>query len=114
MAVITGISWDHINVFKTFDTYVEQFKLFIEMVKEKLIYFEDDSTLKNLVLKSKCKAEFIAYNTPAYEIINNKTILNGTELKVFGNHNMQNIKAAMEVCKILKSIKKFLAKHINF
>jgi UDP-N-acetylmuramate: L-alanyl-gamma-D-glutamyl-meso-diaminopimelate ligase len=113
VAVLTGISWDHINVFKTFDIYVEQFKLFIEMVKEKLIYFEDDNTLKNLVLKSKSKAKFIAYNTPAYEIINNRTIINGTELKVFGNHNMQNIKAAMEVCKILKIDEKSFLKNIS-
>ena len=113
VAVLTGISWDHINVFKTFDIYVEQFKLFIEMVKEKLIYFEDDNTLKNLVLKSKSKAKFIAYNTPAYEIINNRTIINGTELKVFGNHNMQNIKAAMEVCKILKIDKKSFLQSIS-
>ena len=113
VAVVTGISWDHINVFKTFDSYVQQFKYFIKMVKDTLIYFKDDNVLKNLVLESKSQANFISYKTPNYQILNNKTILKGKELKIFGNHNMQNIKAAMEVCKILKIDEKSFLKNIS-
>ena len=47
VAVLTGISWDHINVFKTLIYMLKLIQLFIEMVKEKLIYFEDDNKLKN-------------------------------------------------------------------
>tara|TARA_A100001388_G_scaffold277159_1_gene267128 strand:- start:27 stop:1370 length:1344 start_codon:yes stop_codon:yes gene_type:complete len=113
IAVISGISWDHINVFKTFESYIQQFKLFIEMVKHTLIYFEDDHNLKNLVLESKSNAKFITYGTPNHKILNNKTIFRGKELKIFGCHNMQNLKAAMEVCKILKIDEKSFLKNIS-
>ena len=54
---ITGIAWDHINVFPTFDNYLEQFRIFIDKIESKghLIYNETDNVLKDLVEKHKRK-----------------------------------------------------------
>ena len=54
IAVVSGIAWDHINVFPTFENYVQQFRIFVDKVSQsgKVIYFEDDAVLKEVVLSS--------------------------------------------------------------
>ncbi len=100
IAVISGIAWDHINVFPTFKKYVDQFRIFKNLVKETLIYFEEDIELKKL-MKEKTKCKKIAYNTPKYKIINGETYIENNKLSIFGKHNLQNINAAKIVCKEL-------------
>ena len=97
IAVISGISWDHINVFPTFDIYIDQFRIFKKMVSDTLIYFSDDKELCKLI-KEDNGCEVIPYSTPKHKIINGKTIIEKTELSVFGDHNLQNINAAKLVC----------------
>lgn len=104
IAVITGIAWDHINVFPTFENYTEQFSRFISMIEKKgtLIYYRHDPVLKKIAEESNNDILKIAYDVPESVIKNGITCLlkNGTEypLAVFGDHNLQNISAAREVC----------------
>jgi UDP-N-acetylmuramate: L-alanyl-gamma-D-glutamyl-meso-diaminopimelate ligase len=108
IAVITGIAWDHINVFPTFDFYLDQFKIFIEKIEKDgvLIYNETDEILKTLVENNKRDdIRYIPYGLPAYFIEAGITsVIIGkekTNLKIFGHHNLLNLQAAYSVCKEL-------------
>jgi UDP-N-acetylmuramate: L-alanyl-gamma-D-glutamyl-meso-diaminopimelate ligase len=109
IAVITGIAWDHINVFPTFDFYLEQFAIFINKIEPNgvLIYNETDEVLKTTIEENRRKdIKYIAYKLPEHFI--NEGITNvkigeeKTPLLVFGNHNLLNLQAAYLVCKELK------------
>ena len=97
IGVISGIAWDHINVFPTFENYVNQFRIFKNTVSEQLIYCNEDEELNKLMLE-KTKCEIIDYGTPEHKIINGVTSINNCDLKIFGKHNLQNLNAAMLVC----------------
>lgn len=105
IGVISGIAWDHINVFPTLADYTKQFDLFIDTIqpKGKLIYCSDDQELNELVAHSTANIEKIPYEIPAHEVKNGVTSLlpDHTLLKVFGNHNLMNLNAAKLVCKEL-------------
>ncbi|MEO0311349.1 MAG: hypothetical protein RIQ89_1006 [Bacteroidota bacterium] len=104
IAVISGIAWDHINVFPTKEIYNLQFKVFAEMVDENgsLIYCKDDLELVNIINGAQTKAKLYPYGLPQFEIINGITsvIVEGIKypLKVFGKHNLYNLRAAQLVC----------------
>ncbi|MEO8766566.1 MAG: Mur ligase family protein [Ginsengibacter sp.] len=105
IAVITGIAWDHINVFPTFDFYLDQFKIFIEKIETGgvLIYNETDEVLKNLVgANVRDDIRYLPYALPAYFIEDGITsVMIGNEktsLRIFGNHNLLNLQAAYLVC----------------
>ncbi len=108
IAILTGIAWDHINVFPTFEFYLEQFITFIHKIEPNglLIYNESDPVLKELVLKHKRDdIRYQPYDVPAHTILEGKTSIqlenvSGT-LKVFGNHNLLNLHAAYYACKEL-------------
>ncbi len=103
IALITGIAWDHINVFPTFDNYKAQFSEFVDKINSygTLIYFEGDSNVRKMCESSKIKTK-IPYSAHAAEIENGLTCLKVNNYKipvqVFGNHNMENISGAKEVC----------------
>jgi UDP-N-acetylmuramate: L-alanyl-gamma-D-glutamyl-meso-diaminopimelate ligase len=108
IAVLTGIAWDHINVFPTFDFYLEQFTIFIDKIERggHLIYNETDETLKKLVEQHKRDdIHYHPYQVPTHTITNGITTVSfegaETELKVFGEHNLLNMQAAWLVCKEL-------------
>ena len=104
LALISGIAWDHINVFPTYDIYLEQFKIFIDSIQEKgtLIYNSDDIDLNKIVNKSINRINKIPYNTPAYSVNNNVTYLKANNreipLMIFGEHNLNNLMGAKSVC----------------
>jgi len=104
VGIITGIAWDHINVFPTYKNYVEQFEIFIKELPQSgaLIYFEGDEELKKVGENTPCKARRYAYNTPPNEVRDGITYLQTSQgeipLKVFGNHNLQNMMAALRAC----------------
>lgn len=106
IAVISGIAWDHVNVFPTFGEYIAQFELFIETIlpQGKLIYCENDLELRKLVFNSKANIERIPYAIPSHKIKDGVTYLLPYEvpLKVFGDHNLMNLNAAKLVCKQLE------------
>jgi UDP-N-acetylmuramate: L-alanyl-gamma-D-glutamyl-meso-diaminopimelate ligase len=108
IAIITGIAWDHINVFPTFDNYLEQFRIFIDKIEPGgcLIYNDTDSILKELVeTHARTDIRYYPYNILPHliEAGVTKVKLEGWEakLKVFGNHNLLNMNAAWLVCKQL-------------
>src|SRR5579862_1834011 len=116
IAVLTGIAWDHINVFPTFDFYLDQFRIFIGMIEPGglLIYNQEDVELNKLVLKdSSPSVRKKGYGIPAHFVSEGSTSieLEGKKqiLSVFGNHNLMNIQAAWLVCKELDiSVENFL------
>ncbi len=104
IALITGLAWDHINVFPTFEEYVKQFDIFIDKIEDNgtLIYYEGDDVLKEIVGKKSAQINKVPYNVVKSIIIENKTYLINENKKipllVFGNHNLQNISGAKLVC----------------
>ena len=100
IGVISGIAWDHINVFPTFENYIDQFRIFKNLVSDCLIFCEEDPDLKKL-MKEDTKCKTISYNTPNHTIKNGTTYLENIPLKIFGKHNLQNLNAARLVCKEL-------------
>ena len=106
VGIISGVAWDHINVFPTFESYKEQFSLFIDTIEHhgKLIYCSEDKVLKEIVDQHQIKNDIqtIAYETPKYLINNGKTYLQteneAVEISVFGKHNLLNLTAAKLAC----------------
>ncbi len=101
IALITGISWDHINVFPTFDNYLKQFQLFVDSINKDgtIIYFKQDDALREICESS--PLEKIPYNTPHYHIRNGQTIISKQDrhtLNIFGEHNIQNAEGACKIC----------------
>ncbi len=107
IAVITGIAWDHINVFPTFEIYLEQFRIFIDKIEPGglLIYNETDPVLKKLVEEHPSNVSRTGYGIPSHRIENGTTVVTlegqSGKLKVFGDHNLLNLQAAYLVCKEL-------------
>ena len=105
VAVISGIAWDHINVFPTYANYTAQFDKFIDTIEDggTLIYCEADADLTEIVQKSEAGIKKIGYAIPEHEIRSGITYLlpEETALKIFGDHNLMNMNAAKLVCEQL-------------
>ncbi|NLR92449.1 MULTISPECIES: UDP-N-acetylmuramate--L-alanine ligase [Flammeovirga] len=109
IGIITGIAWDHINVYPTYEGYEQQFEEFIKNSPKggALIYSSDDKPLKKLVKRTPVSGDVdvIPYDKIKSKVKDGKTIITAgsvnTETIVFGDHNLQNMSAAMEVCKRL-------------
>ncbi len=108
IALISGIAWDHINVFPTFESYVEQFRLFIEKIEPqgKLIWYAGDAELSKIVNEhSRKDIECIPYDIPSHLIINSISYINYQDkqipLQIFGDHNLINLEGARLVCNAL-------------
>ena len=103
IAILSGIAWDHINVFPTFDNYVDQFDVFCQKIEKDgvLIYNLEDVEVKKLGDKYTDKLKTIGYKTPSYEVTESGTRLFYDEkhydLQIFGGHNLQNLMGAMRV-----------------
>src|SRR5690554_3116847 len=104
IALISGIAWDHINVFPTYENYVEQFRIFIDCIVEGgiLVYNEEDQELRSLVENSSNTIRKHPYGTPAYSVENEITLLETPEgdmpINVFGEHNLKNLAGAKWIC----------------
>ena len=104
IALISGIAWDHINVFPTYDFYVEQFEIFIQKITNGgiLVYNEDDSEVKRVADNATNPIRKIAYKTPEYAVENGVTLLATPEgpmpIEVFGAHNLNNLAGAKWIC----------------
>ena len=105
IAVLSGIAWDHINVFPTFENYIEQFKIFINLIEPNgnLIYCSNDKVLEEVCSSSSnTKISKWPYSIPNHEIINGLTYLIDNDIKyplqIFGNHNLMNLTAARLAC----------------
>ena len=104
IAVVSGIAWDHINVYPNYDDYVNQFQLLADMTPRsgKLIYYKHDDTLRTICKKERVDVKSIPYEVHDHNIVDGKTILKDKKEKypitVFGEHNITNLNAAKEVC----------------
>jgi len=104
ITVISGIAWDHINVFPTFENYVEQFKLYLDNVEEggMVIYNREDLVLADLVENHGGDFKMQSYGYPEYDVVDDQTNLQ-TEagevpLSIFGKHNLLNLEGARIIC----------------
>ena len=104
IALISGIAWDHINVFPTYDNYVEQFQIFTDSLINGgiLVYNEEDTEVKRVVESSTSAIKKYPYQTPPHSIDDGTTYLETVEgdlpLEIFGNHNLQNLAGAKWIC----------------
>lgn len=107
IALISGIAWDHINVFKTFDDYLEQFRKFTESITSGgvLVYNEEDEEVVKIVENSQKYFRKLPYKTPEYSIregkVYIKTSMGEIPLSVFGKHNLLNMEGAKLICQQL-------------
>ena len=107
IAIISGIAWDHINVFPTFDEYLETFRKFILSIQANgyLIYNAEDEELVRMVNELKPTINLIPYKPFAFKAVDDESILLYDEkefsINVFGSHNFANLKSAFEVGKII-------------
>lgn len=104
IGIISGIAWDHINVFPTFENYVEQFGIFMETIVPggTIIYNIQDKVVSDLVSSADLGLIKVPYTAPDHFIRDGVTFIKvlGSEipLQVFGKHNLQNIEAAHQAC----------------
>jgi UDP-N-acetylmuramate: L-alanyl-gamma-D-glutamyl-meso-diaminopimelate ligase len=104
IALISGIAWDHINVFPTYENYVEQFEIFIQKITNGgiLVYNENDPEVKRVSEAATNPIRKIPYSTPKYTVENGVTLLETPEgpmpIEVFGAHNLNNLAGAKWIC----------------
>ena len=104
IALISGIAWDHINVFPTYENYVEQFEIFIQKITNGgiLVYNEDDAEVKRVAEAATNPIRKIPYTTPNYTVENGITLLETPEgnmpIRGFGGHNLNNLSGAKGIC----------------
>jgi len=104
IALLSGIAWDHINVFPTFENYVEQFSIFTDSLTNGgiMVYNEEDVEVKKVVESSKNPIKKYPYSTPKYTIENGTTFIETLDgeipLEFFGKHNLQNMAGAKWIC----------------
>jgi UDP-N-acetylmuramate: L-alanyl-gamma-D-glutamyl-meso-diaminopimelate ligase len=107
IGVISGISWDHINVFPNPDVYRKQFRTFVEMTPKAgaIIYNQDDEETLRVCVPRNTDVKYIGYSAHEHVVRNGVTYLktkkDDVPLQVFGDHNLRNINAAREVCKLI-------------
>ena len=104
IALLSGIAWDHINVFPTFENYVEQFEIFVNQITKGgiLVYNEEDETVKKVAGETTNTIRRLPYQTPNYSVANGTTFLDTPEgpmpIEVFGAHNLNNLAGAKWIC----------------
>ena len=104
IALLSGIAWDHINVFPTFENYVDQFEIFVDSITNggAMVYNEEDIEVKRVVEGSTNHIKRYPYHTPEYTIENGITFLDTSDgklpLEIFGKHNLQNLAGAKWIC----------------
>lgn len=104
IALLSGIAWDHINVFPTFENYVEQFEIFVNQITKGgiLVYNEEDETVKKVAEESINTIRKMPYVTPSYSVEDGTTMLDTPEgpmpIEVFGAHNLNNLAGAKWIC----------------
>ena len=102
VGIITGIEWDHINVFPTFDIYREQFAKFIDLIKPDgtLIYCDEDPEVHRVATENRrTDIQKLPYVCPDHRVVDGVTEIGRTKLRIFGHHNLLNLTAARLACR---------------
>ena len=105
--LISGIAWDHFNVFPTYESYTDQFKLLMEDgdASTQLVLNGDDPEIVKLLANTETSSQIMYYHTPAHQVVNGKMQIRFQDqaytLSVFGKHNLQNMEGAHAVCRAL-------------
>ena len=102
VAIITGIEWDHINVFPTFDIYREQFSKFIDLIEPNgtLIYCDEDAEVHRVAVENqRSDIQKLPYVCPEHRVVDGVTEIGRTRLRIFGHHNLLNLTAARLACR---------------
>jgi len=104
IALLSGIAWDHINVFPTYENYVEQFSIFVDSIVNggSITFNEEDAEVKRVVEASENPIRKLPYHTPEYTVENGETFLETPEgplpIEIFGKHNLNNLSGAKWIC----------------
>lgn len=104
IALLSGIAWDHINVFPTYGNYVEQFRIFVDGIVKggSITYNSEDTQVRSVVEASENTIRKFPYQTPSYSIDEGITYLETEDgpmpLEIFGEHNLNNLMGAKWIC----------------
>lgn len=104
IALLSGIAWDHINVFPTFENYVEQFQIFVNGIINggSITYNEEDPEVKQVVEATENAIRKFPYQTPGYQVVDGITLLETPDgempIGIFGKHNLSNLAGAKWIC----------------
>ncbi|HPF97279.1 MAG: Mur ligase family protein [Flavobacteriaceae bacterium] len=104
IALLSGIAWDHINVFPTYENYVEQFSIFVDSIVKggSITYNAEDAEVARVVEASNNTIRKLPYVTPSYTVENGQTLLETNEgplpVEIFGKHNLNNLAGAKWIC----------------
>ncbi|MAT89750.1 MAG: peptidoglycan synthetase [Flavobacteriaceae bacterium] len=107
IALLSGIAWDHINVFPTFEDYVKQFEIFVSQITNggALVYNQEDEEVVKVVESSDNPIKKYPYKTPSHAVSNGATLLDTPEgpmpLEIFGKHNLNNLEGARWICQLM-------------
>ena len=107
IGLISGIAWDHINVFPSREAYLKQFEIFAGLIEDvgSLVFNSDDKEVSKIALNESKRLFLMPYSYADYEIKDNTSIVffNGLryELNIFGKHNLLNMEGARKVCRRL-------------
>ena len=102
VGIITGIEWDHINVFPTFDIYREQFEKFIDLIEPDgtLVYCDEDKVVHRVAVENqRTDIQKLPYVCPEHKVVDGVTEIGRTKLRIFGHHNLLNLTAARLACR---------------
>ena len=107
IALLSGIAWDHINVFPTKEIYSKQFEIFLDSIVSGgvVVYNELDLELNQMVQNCSNSIRKLEYSLPEFLIENDITYLITDEgslpLKIFGDHNLSNLSGAKLICQLM-------------
>jgi len=105
ISLISGIAWDHINVFPTLNEYIEQFRIFAGLSSEALVYYEEDPLVTAIAEENRNRLDLYPYREMISCVNDQMSMVTfknlSVSLNIFGRHNMQNLAGAMQVCKLL-------------
>ena len=108
IALLSGIAWDHINVFPTYENYLEQFRIFVDSIVKggSITYNEEDPEVVKIVETSENNIRKLPYHTPEYTVENGQTLLVTSEgslpIEIFGKHNLNNLAGAKWICQHMR------------
>lgn len=107
IALLSGIAWDHFNVFPSFEIYKKQFEIFASSIVPHgtLVYCNEDETVRQIARNAPENITKVGYSMPESFLKDHKTYVKAADewfsLQIFGKHNLLNLMGAMEVCKLV-------------